>query len=66
MNVIGIFEGQFFNIVNDEVVIFGVYFDIRGILYEGVNNDGFGLVVLIFLVEDFVGKYCVQGKNVCL
>lgn len=62
-NVIGILEGQFFNTANDEVVILGAHLDTRGILHEGVNNDGSGLVALISLAEDLAGKYCVQGKN---
>lgn len=62
-NVIGILEGQFFNTANDEVVILGAHLDTRGILHEGVNNDGSGLAALISLAEDLTGKYYVQGKN---
>ena len=62
-NVIGILEGQFFNTANDEVVILGAHLDTRGILHEGVNNDGSGLAALISLAEDLTGKYYVQDNN---
>jgi len=64
-NVIGILKGQFFNTANDEVVILGAHLDTRGILHEGVNNDGSGLAALISLAEDLNGKdKCVQNHSI--
>jgi len=63
-NVIGILKGQFFNTANDEVVILGAHLDTRGILHEGVNNDGSGLAALISLAEDLNGKYYMYRVNV--
>ena len=61
-------KGQFFNTTNDEVIILGAHVDTRGILHEGVNNDGSGLAALISLAEDLTGKYYThaQGKNVSI
>ena len=54
--MIGILKGQFFGTANDEVIILGAHLDTRGILFEGVNNDGSGLTALIALAEDLTGK----------
>ncbi|KAL9979690.1 hypothetical protein ACROYT_G017390 [Oculina patagonica] len=64
-NVIGILKGQFFDTANDEVIILGAHLDTRGILQEGVNNDGTGLVALMALAEDLTGKdKCVQNHSI--